>query len=242
MVEVYQYLYGYNGVVTTKKILKGSIKYIVFFLILAYVSQWMTINLYLTSLGQKQQGLTEVKDSPLFEVIKSKTGLTLNSFQIIASTKLYAVMIGVPGKPYMMLSSKLNQDFTDSEKEYVVLHETGHYLLHHSIMEALFFALLFILGCFLIRKRPWYFIPIIGILFGLIYIQFGMRSEYEADHYAVTHITDPQGMISATEKFKYQNFPPKDDTGIKWRLLYRSVPYQERIEIAKQEMAIRDTR
>lgn len=222
-----------------QKILRGSIKYIVFFLILAYVSQWMVINLYLTSLGQKQQVLTEVKDSPLTEVIENKTGLTLNSFRIIASPKLYAVMIGVPNSPYMMLSSRLNQDFTDSEKEYVALHETGHYLLHHSIKEALFFALLFILGCFLIRKRPWYFIPILGILLGLIYIQFGMRSEYEADHFAVTHITDPQGMITATEKFKYQNFPPKDDTGLKWKLLYRSVPYQERIEIAKQEMVIR---
>jgi len=175
--------------VAIQKILKGSIKYIVFFLVLAYVSQWMTINLYLTSLGQKQQVLTEVKDSPLIELIKSKTDLTLKSFQIIASPKLYAVMIGVPGKPYMILSSKLNQDFTDSEKEYVVLHETGHYLLHHSIKEALFFAGLFILGCFLIKKRPWYLIPILGILFGLIYIQFGMRSEYEADHFAVTHKT-----------------------------------------------------
>lgn len=69
-----------------------------------------------------------------------------------------------------------------------------------------------------------------------------MRSEYEADHFTVTHITDPQGMISATEKFKNQNFPPIDDTGIKWKLLYRSVPYQERIEMAKQEMITRDSR
>jgi len=199
----------------------------------------MTINLYLTSIGQKQQVLTEIKDSPIIGVIKDKTGLILDSFRIIASPRLYAVMIGVPGKPYMMLSSKLNQEFTGSEKEYVVLHETGHYLLHHTVKEAVFFLTLFAIGCLLIRKRPWYFIPTIGIVFGLLYIQFGMKNEYEADHFAATHISDPNGMITATEKFKNQNFPPIDDNGIKWKLLYRSTPYNERINIANKEIKSR---
>ena len=34
ILEVYQHLYGYNGVVAIQKILHGSIKYIVFFLFL----------------------------------------------------------------------------------------------------------------------------------------------------------------------------------------------------------------
>src|SRR4030066_1530533 len=124
--------------------IKSLSRYFLLFLIIVAVSQWMVLGLYLTSIGQKQQILTEIKNSPQISLIKSKTGLQLESFRIIASPRLYAVMIGVPGKPYMLLSSRLNQEFTDSEKEYVVLHETGHYLLHHAIKEGIFFVLLFI--------------------------------------------------------------------------------------------------
>jgi beta-lactamase regulating signal transducer with metallopeptidase domain len=206
---------------------------------MAGVAQWMGFSLYLSTLGQKQQPLTEVKDSPLITLIKQKTGLQLSSFQIVASSKLYGNMIGIPGSPYMMLSSRLNQEFTDSEKEYVVLHETGHYLLNHSIKELIFFAFFFILGCLIIRKRPFYFIPIIGIVFGLLCIQFGMRSEIEADRFVVSRITDPHGMITATEKFKAAHHPPLDDYSPWWPVFYRSNPYHVRIEMAEAEIISR---
>lgn len=216
--------------------LKPLVRYFFLFVVMGYVSQWMVISLYFASIGQKQQLLTEIKESPLITLIQSKTGLLLNSFKIITSPRPYGVMIGIPNKPYMMLSSQLNQDFTDSEKEYVVLHETGHYQLHHSIKELIFFITFFIIGCFIIRKLPLYFIPIIGIAFGLLNIQYAMRSEYEADRFAVSHITDPQGMITATEKFRNAHFPPLDDYSPLWPVLYRSTPYHVRIEMANKEI------
>lgn len=218
---------------------KSFPKYVLLLLIMAIVSQWMVLSLYLTSIGQKQQVLTEIKESPLIDLIETKTGLKLQSFRIIASPRLYAVMIGVPGNPYMLLSSRLNQEFTDSEKEYVVLHETGHYLLHHTIKEGVFFVLLFIVGALIIHHRSKYLIPIVGVILGLLYIQFGTLSEYEADRFTVKQMTDPQGMITATEKFKNAHFPPLDDYSMRWKLFYRSVPYHDRIELAKKEIAAR---
>ncbi|OGV97596.1 hypothetical protein A2W24_06160 [Microgenomates group bacterium RBG_16_45_19] len=222
--------------------IKSLSRYFLLFLIIVAVSQWMVLGLYLTSIGQKQQILTEIKNSPQISLIKSKTGLQLESFRIIASPRLYAVMIGVPGKPYMLLSSRLNQEFTDSEKEYVVLHETGHYLLHHAIKEGIFFVLLFIVGVLIIHHRSKYLIPIVGVILGLLYIQFGSLSEYEADRFTVKHMTNPQGMITATEKFKNAHFPPLDDSSLKWKLFYRSVPYQDRINIANEEIKSRNNR
>lgn len=213
--------------------------YILLFLIMGLVSQWMVLSLYLTIIGQKQQVLTEIKESPLIDLIQTKTGLRLESFRIIASPRLYAVMIGVPGKPYMLLSSRLNQEFTDSEKEYVVLHETGHYLLHHAVKESIFFALLFIIGALIIHHRSKYLIPIVGVVLGLLYIQFGSLSEYEADRFTVKRMTDPQGMISATEKFRAAHSPPLDDSSLRWKLFYRSVPYHDRIAIANEEISSR---
>ncbi len=221
------------------KRLRLSSRYILLFVVMAAVSQWMILKLYLSSLGQKQQILTEIKDSPLIELIESKTNLKLHSFRMVASPRLYAAMIGIPGRPYMVLSSRLNDEFSDSEKEYVVLHEIGHYLLHHSIKESAFFLILFIIGCLIVRSRSPLIIPVIGVVFGLLYIQFGMRSEYEADNFSVTHITDPRGMISATEKFKNAHDPPLDDYSPMWPLLYRSTPYHERVNMAEEEIKTR---
>lgn len=218
---------------------KPYLRYIILFLIMAYVSQWKTFHLYFTSLGQKQQILTKVNTSPLIELIYNKTGLLLKSYNIIASSKFYAVMIGIPGNPYMLLSTRLDQEFSDSEKEYVILHEVGHYLLNHAVKEAIFFTVLFTIGCLVVRKKSWYSIPVVGIFFGLLYIQFGMYSEYQADRFAVTHITDPQGMITATEKFKNNYFPPLNDYSLFWPILYRSVPYHHRVDMANTEIQSR---
>lgn len=126
---------------------------------MACVAQWMTLQLDLTAIGQKQQILTKVTDSPLISVIKNKTGLQLSYFQIIASSQPYAFMIGIPGHPFMTLSSNLNSTFNDSEKEYRVFY-------YSQISPHI------------------YLISIIGILFGLFCIQYGMVSEKEADQYA----------------------------------------------------------
>jgi hypothetical protein len=37
---------------------------------MAAVSQWMILSLYVTSIGQKQQILTEIKEAPLISLIK----------------------------------------------------------------------------------------------------------------------------------------------------------------------------
>lgn len=223
-----------------KNLLTSSLRYFILLFIILCVATWMTLQLNLTSIGNKHQILTKVTDSSLITLIKEKTGLQLESFQIIASDQPHAAMIGIPGHPFMTVSSDLNDTFTDSEKEYVVLHETGHYLLNHTIKETLFGLFLFVIGCFVIRRhRKLYLIPTIGIMFGLLCIQYGMVSEKEADRFALSHITNPNGMITATEKFRTAHYPPLDDYSPLWPIFYRSNPYHVRIEMAEREIKSR---
>lgn len=220
-------------------LIKRVLQPIVLFGVMALVAQWMMINLYLSSLGQTQQLLTEIKISPLLDFVQAKTGLKLNSFRIIASPRLYALMVGLPGKPYMVLSSTLDQKFSMSEREYIVLHEVGHYVGRHTMIEIFAFIILFILGLWVIRKLHLWLVPIVGVILALGFIQVGARYEYEADHFALKRMTDPNGMITATAKFKAQQIPRIDDRSIMWKLLLRSTPYYERENLANEEIQAR---
>ncbi len=206
---------------------------------MAYTSQRMTINLYISSIGQKQQLVTKITQSPLIDLVREKTGIKLESIQIVAASKLYGQMIGIPGHPYMILSSKLNDNFTDSEKEYVVLHETGHYIYNHTLREIGFFVVLLIIGIVFLKNKRIVWAPVVAVVFGLLFIQFATLSEYEADRFAVSHISDPNGMITATARFKNDHALVLDDHSLEWKLLYRSTPYHIRVEIAVDEISKR---
>lgn len=147
-------------------------------------------------------------------------------------------MIGIPNAPYLILSKNLYENFNQGELEYVLLHEVGHYVLAHGIQEAIVFFMLFIVGCLILRKfsrKTVLLIILMNFIFGISLIQFGRLHEYQADHYVVSKIQNPEGMILATRKF--QNF-----YGVHFtysgsnpfiRLFYRSVPYEDRIKIAE---------
>jgi Zn-dependent protease with chaperone function len=151
------------------------------------------------------------------------------------------MMIGLPKYPYMVLSSHLVKTFTTSEIEYVVLHEAGHYVLAHSAKLAALFVSFIIFGSIVVTDIP---IPLIwiptAVLIGLIMIQASRLCEYEADAFALHYITNPKGMISATQKFEkaYQNFGPvrHDEDTLLGRLIYMGIPYNARIRSAKREM------
>ena len=50
--------------------IKSYFRYVALLIIMAAVSQWMILSLYVTSIGQKQQILTEIKEAPLISLIK----------------------------------------------------------------------------------------------------------------------------------------------------------------------------
>lgn len=150
-------------------------------------------------------------------------------------------MIGFPKYPYMILSEELVKRFNKDEIEYVLLHETGHYILAHSAKLAVLYLSFIAMGVALLSNTQSLFVwGAIGFIIGLIMIQMSWICEYEADAYVLHHISNPKGMITATEKFAkaYQSFDVirHDEDTFLGRLIYMGIPYNVRTRSAQREI------
>lgn len=223
------------------------LKYIVFALLLAYIPMWIQIQLLVSSIGHAKEPIELVEDSRLTEMISAKTGVAVDTIKISESKKLFGMMIGIPGQPQLILSRALYENFNIGELEYVVLHETGHYALLHSVKEMTFGFLLLLLGMLLLRrihKFRWGIAGalLLGLGFGVSMIQIGKYNELQADRYSIRRLDNPVAAITATEQFRnyYEStsFRPKSKL-LLW-LFYRGNPYDNRIKMANDEIGLRD--
>lgn len=220
-------------------------KYVLFGLVLIYTALWSQTNLFLSSLGQKKSPVTIIQDDDLRNLVRNKTGIDIESIKILESDKPFGMMVGIPTKPQLILSRKLYDTFTPDEMEYVVLHEAGHYKLWHTITEIGAGIVLLSIGTLILKKiMPLQFsLPtavLIGITCGILLIRLGRLNEYQADSYSLKHMTNPQGMITATNKFRafYEESYPKSK--FVQFLFYRGNPYDNRIKMAEQEIGSRN--
>jgi Zn-dependent protease with chaperone function len=184
-----------------------------------------------------------VKNQQIEQLIFTRTGLKITTLKIAESDYLFGMMIGIPGRPQLLLSRKLYRTFTPEEIEYVILHEAGHYQLGHALAEFLAFIFLFTIDILLLNRfSPSSFsIPLalsLGLVSGILMIRLGRTHECAADRFAVRRMTDPRGMVRATEKFR-------SFSGIKFTenknpilhfLFYRGNPYANRINMAEEEL------
>lgn len=201
----------------------------------------MSLVLLVSSIRKGKRPVVVVKNPALIQLIYRKTRLYLKSIRISASEKPWGMMVGLPRYPYMILSSQLMKTFNADEIEYVVLHEAGHYVLAHSAKLAILFVSFIIFGSITVTDIPIPFIWVpITLFIGLIMIQASRLCEYEADAFALYHLTNPKGMISATKKFEkaYHHFGPvrHDEDTLLGRLIYMGIPYNARIRSAEREM------
>jgi Zn-dependent protease with chaperone function len=216
-------------------------RYIIVILLSYVYWQWMALYLFMTSIKKGKEAIEIIKDKTLLDLIVKKTGLRLASIRISSSSKLWGMMIGLPRFPYMILSRKLYENFNPDEVEYVVLHETGHYVLAHSAKLAVLLVSFLTMGFVLISNSnailTW---MSVGLVIGMVMIRISRIFEYEADNFAVKHMTDPRGMITATHKFQeaYKNFdliPHDEDTPI-GTFIYMGIPYNQRVRAAEKEI------
>lgn len=219
-------------------------KYIILFFISFTSWQWMSLYLQATSIKKGRRAIEIIKDKTLLDLIFKKTGLQLTSIRISSSSKLWGMMIGLPKYPYMILSRAVYENFNKDEVEYVVLHETGHYVLAHSAKLAVLYVSLLSIGFVIISSSNIFFIWMsVAFVIGMIMIQISRIFEYEADNFTVSHITNPQGMITATRKFEnaYKNFDliRHDEDTLLGRLIYMGIPYNQRVRNAESEIAKR---
>lgn len=220
-----------------------KIKYFVFAIVLGYTGLWVQTNLLLATFGKGKPPITSVQNEVLTNLINEKTGLKLEKINISESDRPFGMMTSVFWSPQMILSRNLYENFNNSEKEYVILHEAGHYKLRHILQEWILGLSLLTLGIWLLKKFKANKTALpaaaaMGLIFGIMFIQLGKIHELQADQYSLDRMTDPQGMIAATEKFK-SYYGPKysqnTNTLIQW-LFYRGNPYDNRIKMAEEEI------
>jgi hypothetical protein len=180
------------------------------------------------SLSGKKWGMT----------VLTKTGYQLDKIYLASSEKLFGIMPSFL-KPHLIISQALFRSFDEDETEYVLLHEMAHFLLHHVLTELILGFVFLVAGIIatVTLGLPILLSFLLGLLFGVIMIRFGRLHEYEADAYALSRMTNPDGMITATEKFQAQS----TTTRIKLieELFYRGNPFINRIKMAKREISNR---
>lgn len=219
------------------------LKYVLFVLVFFYISTWTQTHLLLGSLGYGKTPITIVENQDLSSLAKEKTGVWIEKIKISESDRPFGMMIGVPSKPQLILSRALYDSFAPDEMEYVVLHETGHYALWHTQKELALWLVLMVVGLFILRKMKSRIVDIIvsllmAIIFGVVLIQLGKYHELQADAYSVRRMTNPQGMIEATNKFREyygRSYSQTDNKIIQW-MFYRANPYDNRIRMANDEI------
>lgn len=212
----------------------------IFGLVIWITFYWVAISLFVSSLGQKKAPIMIVENIPLLQLIKDKTGIGITNVKISESQQPFAFMVGIPTQPQLIISRAVYDNFNPSAMEYVLIHEAGHYKFWHGVTEFGAMLILLIIGVVLIKKLNLGFVKIIilGLFFGILLIQLGKFDEIQADKFTAKTMTDPQGMIEATNNFR--NYHGKRYTENENKLLeflfYRSNPYDNRIKMAEEQI------
>lgn len=211
-------------------------RYLLFIIVFLYLPLRTQVELFFSSLSRKHSPVKIIIDKDITSLLVKKTKIKVSHIKILQSKLLFGMMVGIPGFPQLVISNKLYETFSKSELEYVVLHEAGHYELWHSIKELFVISALGFIGVFTIFNFQLNEIIslLLGLLFGIITIQFAKKSEIEADMYALSKMDNRKAMISATNKFikAYASTAPKNKI-VEW-MFYRGNPYENRIKMAKK--------
>jgi Zn-dependent protease with chaperone function len=131
----------------------------------------------------------------------------------------------------------------------VVLHEAGHYVMWHLVKELTVGIILFIIGIIILKRiknlnKSIIFSIFLGLLFGILLVQIGKYHELQADKYTVKRISNPEGMIGATERFRDyhgKKYSQNQNSVIQF-LFYRADPYDNRIKMAREEIEYRNNK
>lgn len=225
---------------------KRLIKYIIFAVVFIYSSQWVAINLLLSSLGKEKAPMTVIQDDEIRTILSDQAGLRISTIKISESQHPFGMMVGIPLKPQLILSRELYNTFSSDAIEYIVLHEAGHYTLWHGVIEFAAGLILFLIGISILKKikginKSLITSVLLGLVLGVLMIQLGKYHELQADNYTVKRISNPIGMVEATKSFRDyhgKKYSQSKSPLIQF-LFYRADPYENRIKIAEREIKLR---
>lgn len=210
-------------------------------LFLAIVNWSQIISFSSLFVGPKIKTST-IKDEWINNVVKKKTGLKLLDITLFHDKKMYGMMAGLPFWPKMILSTGLYESLNKDELEWVILHEAGHCVLWHNLQSFFIEMITMALGIYLIQlnKINLFFIPIHAILLSIVAIHLiRWTTEYVADKYSINLVDNPNGVITAQDKFRKnyaKNFMNDEKSIFRFLFHWNIYPYQ-RIEMAKKRLS-----
>lgn len=215
--------------------------FIIPFLFYLIICNWIQIYYLLGNILKPKRVIKTVNGKGLLSILKKKTGLDLIIKTMSEKKKAIGFMVSTPPfKPLMIFSERLYKLLNKDEFEWVVLHESAHYLMWHNLKFALIQISLLVIGIY-----STFLFPILNqlnvpyfVLLALIYIQLVKRFEYQADLYAIAKMDNPKGLITANIKMKRINKFLNSSNFI-YKTFVIQVPYNERIRMAEDELRLR---
>ncbi len=217
--------------------------YLFFVLIYLIVCNWIQLYYLLGNVLKPHHKLTTVDGKGILSKLNKKTKLNLTIKTIAEKKKAIGFMVtSPPFKPVMLFSERLYNVLNPSEFEWVALHESGHYLMWHNVKFAFSQVGIGIVGLFFVyyfKMTSFMFAFLFSVILAVFYIQFVRIFEYQADYYAVTHMDNPKGMITANIKMKKIN-KTLDGNKTLLRFFVIAVPYEVRIKMAKRQLKLNE--
>lgn len=215
--------------------------YIIFVIIFLFICNYFQI-LHFAKLVIGPKIKTEIlKDDWINSVAKKKAGLNLKDITLFKDQKMYGMMTGLGPwiMPRMILSEGLYKNLNKDELEWVILHEAGHCVLLHNLQSLIIELIFLTSGLYLISTQNinLFLIPVLSLVLSIITIQIIRRlTEYTADMYSISRVDNPNGVITAQDKFRknYKGSIFSNEKSIVRFLFHWNIYPSQRIEMAKK--------
>lgn len=212
--------------------------YIILFLL---ICNWFQLSSFLKLVIGPKIKTEPLNDKWIKNVVKEKTGFILPSITLFKDEKMYGMMAGLPFWPKMILSEGLYKNFNKDELEWVVLHEAGHHVMWHNIQAIIIEFVLLSTGIYIISKANlnMYLVILLSIISALVCIQvIRWVIEYTADKYSIMKVDNPNGVITAQDKFRknYNKNLFNNEKSLLRFLLHWNIYPSKRIEMAKKRL------
>lgn len=213
------------------------LSFIIIYLILC---NWFQAWTFFNALRKPKSKIYCIEDPWISEILHKKVGLTLNRIIIFENSTLFGMMPGIPWKIEMILSRGLYETLNKDELEWVILHEAAHCKYWHVVKSGIVQIVFLFIGLTLMSVFSLSLLSTIfsSILLALLAIQCMKYFEWQADTFSITHVDNPQGVISAQDKFRMHR--PKglnwlyDENSILRHLLFWNITSSQRIQMARQ--------
>jgi hypothetical protein len=221
--------------------------YIIFVVIFLFICNYFQI-LHFAKLIVGPKIKTEIlKDDWINSVVKKKTGLNLKDITLFKDEKMYGMMTGLGPwiMPRMIISEGLYKNLNKDELEWVILHEAGHCVLLHNLQSMVIELVFLGIGLYLISTENinLFLVPFLSLIFSIISIQIiRLMTEYTADMYSISRVDNPNGVVTAQDKFRknYKGSIFSNEKSIVRLLFHWNIYPSQRIKMARKVIKLRN--